>query len=138
MRTLVHHGELYTSAWLLPGFEVGLGVVRALSEDRLPPSALRLSDESETERLLAAAHIPGLVRGGLAWLAKRRPRVLLLVIADGPPGHRALMGRRVRAAALGAGGVPLGSGPARQWMAPRFSQPELRDALLDTGIGAGA
>lgn len=30
--------------------------------------------------------------------------------------------------------MPLGGGPARQWLKTRFSQPELRDALLDAGI----
>jgi alkyldihydroxyacetonephosphate synthase len=136
VRTLVHHAELSASAWLLPGFEAGLAVARRLSEDGSPPSALRLSDETETERLLAAAHLPGPVRGGLDWLNQRRPRCLLLVVADGPASLRAAVGRRARAAALGAGGLPLGAGPARQWLATRFSQPELRDALLDQGIVA--
>lgn len=136
VRTLVRHEDLYTSAWLLPGFEGGLAVARRLSEDGFSPSAMRLSDPSETERLLAAAHLGALARGGLDWLRERMPRCLLLVVADGPAGERTSVGRRVRAAALGARGVPLGSSPARQWLATRFSQPELRDALMDVGIVA--
>lgn len=136
VRTLPYHDDLYTSAWLLPGFDAGLTVARRLSQDGFPPSALRVSDESETERLLAAAHLGSLARGGLDWLCKRRPRSLLLVVADGPAHQITPLARQVRSAALGAKGVPLGSSPARQWLKTRFSQPDLRDALMDAGIVA--
>jgi alkyldihydroxyacetonephosphate synthase len=136
VRTLIRHETPYASAWLLPGFDVGLAVTRRLSDDGLVPSALRLSDEVETERLLAAAHVGSLVRGGLDWLRSRRPRCLLLAIAEGSDGELRQVARRVRTATLAVGGLPLGSGPARQWLKTRFSQPELRDALLDIGIVA--
>jgi alkyldihydroxyacetonephosphate synthase len=136
VRTLVHHDDLHTSAWLLPAFAEGLALARRLSEDGNPPSALRVSDEVETERLLAAASLGALARAGLQWLRQRRARCLLLVIADGPAWQVAALARRTRSAALAVGGLPLGSGPARQWLKTRFSQPGLRDALLDAGIVA--
>jgi O-antigen/teichoic acid export membrane protein len=81
VHTLVHHEEVYATAWLMPSFEAGIAFAQRLASEGISPSALRLSDENETERLLAAAHLGNLVRGGLGWLQSRKPRCLLLVIA---------------------------------------------------------
>jgi alkyldihydroxyacetonephosphate synthase len=120
VRTLIHHESLYSAAWLLPGFEAGLALARRLSQDGSPPSALRLSDEAETERLLAAAHLGSLARSGLGWLNRRQRRCLLLVIADGPSRQVAQVAGQVRAAAVAARAVPLGAGAARQWLDTPF------------------
>jgi alkyldihydroxyacetonephosphate synthase len=134
VRTMPAHEAMYFSAWLLPSFESGVDVVRKLSADGVAPAALRLSDENETIRLFVAASGDSLAGKGLAWLSRRRPQALMLIITDGPADEIRLVRRRVREHAFGAGAVPLGSSPARSWWNTRFTQPGLRDALLDLGI----
>ncbi len=134
LRLHPHHQRRFMGAYLAPGFAAGVEMVRALSRDGLSPAALRLSDEAETERLLAMAKLPPGGETLLSALARRRGAALLLVVAEGPAAHVAWLAARVRWEALRAQAVPLGAGPVRHWWKTRFAQPALRDALLDRGI----
>lgn len=133
VRALRAHGGRYLSAWLLPDFAAGLGLLRELAADGSPPAGVRLSDADETELTLRAAGLPSVLQPVLHLVSRRR-MALLIVTADGPPDLLRAAGRHVRRAAFHARALPLGSAPARLWWRDRFRQPGLRDLLLDRGI----
>jgi alkyldihydroxyacetonephosphate synthase len=127
-------------AWLVPSWEEGIEAVRRLTvgaTGSLPLSMLRLSDPQETEVALAV----GL--GGHAWapLARAVLRLrgvgsgscLLLCGAAGGPRRLRYALKAAQAIVRRQGGVSLGEGPGRRWLADRFRHPYLRDALLDLG-----
>lgn len=125
-------------AWLLPEWDAGMTAAREIVQDGTPLSMLRLSDEVET----ATALLVGLGHGGAGAAAIRRylswrgvaAGCLLLAGAAGSDTER----RRAFAAAAPHlrrhGGVSLGRGPGRRWLADRFRHPYLRDGLLDAGF----
>jgi len=127
-------------AWLLPEWDAGLTAAREIAQDGVPLSMLRLSDAVET----ATALLVGLGHAGAGAAAIRRylswrgvaEGCLLLVGAAG--GESEL--RRAFAAAAPHlrrhGGVALGRGAGRRWLADRFRHPYLRDGLLDAGFAA--
>jgi alkyldihydroxyacetonephosphate synthase len=131
--------QLEIEAAILPSWEAGIEGARRLTQERIPLTLLRLSDETETE----VAMTVGLA--GHAWMAHLLHRwlalrgikgggCLMLLGAAGGPRETQVALRRARALLRTQGGVALGSRPGRQWIADRFRHPYLRDGLLDRGI----
>jgi alkyldihydroxyacetonephosphate synthase len=124
------------AAWLLPEWEAGLAAARSLAQEQVPLAMLRLSDPAET----ATALLIGLGDGATAALARRylgwrgvAAGCLLLAGAAGEDRERR-RGLGEAARCIGRqGGVALGHGPGRRWLADRFRHPYLRDGLLDAG-----
>ena len=124
---------------LLPGWEEGLEAARALLQEGVPLTLLRLSDEPETEVALAVGlgstgPAAPLVRGYLHLRGIRGSGCLLLTGAAGPSAHVEETLERSAALVKRHGGVSLGASPGRHWVADRFRHPYLRDALLDRGV----
>jgi len=125
-------------AALLPDWQHGAGGARALVQEGVPLTLLRLSDEPETEVALAAGlarpAIARVVRGYLRLRGIRGTGCLLLLGAAGD--HERVDGAFDRARRLlrRHGAAWLGEGPGRHWRRDRFRHPYLRDALLDRGI----
>jgi len=126
-------------AWLLPGWPRGLDAARALLREAVPLSLLRLSDEDETEVALTlgmSGH-PRLAPLVDIWLKLRgvgRNGALMLCGAAGTAPERDEIRWQSAAVLKRYGGVSLGIGPGRKWLADRFRHPYLRDSLLDIGI----
>ena len=111
--------------WSLPSFEAGATALRALTQDRIAPTVLRLSDEAETSVNLASpAEVGAAGTGGC----------LMVTGYEGSRGQvessRAQVAQRLEA--LGAS--PLGEDGGRAWAEGRFHGPYLRDSLLDAGV----
>ncbi len=127
---------------LLPTWEAGLDAVRTLVRDRPPPSRLtivRLSDPPETEVAMAVGLAARRWAAPLveAWLRLRgagEGACLLLYGGGGDESDLDETLEAARSALRRRGGVPLGRGPGRRWLADRFRHPYLRDGLLDLGI----
>jgi alkyldihydroxyacetonephosphate synthase len=131
--------RLEVEAAILPSWEAGVEAARRLTQERVPLSLLRLSDETET----AVAMTVGL--SGHPWMAPLVRRWLDLRGIKGG-GCLMLLGSavsssrirttfpRARALLRTLGAVSLGSKPGRQWLADRFRHPYLRDGLLDRGV----
>ncbi len=111
--------------WRFDTFAAGTAAVRDLARSGIPPTVLRLSDETETAVNLASPDQVGAGGGGGA---------LMLVGFEGT--EEGVAARREAATALlvAAGGRALGEEPGRAWLAGRFHGPYLRDSLLDLGV----
>jgi alkyldihydroxyacetonephosphate synthase len=114
--------------WLVPGFEPGCDVLRALAQAGAAPDVARLSDEPETRYSLAFAGLGGT-------LARAVGRRCLLIC--GWEGSYDSVARRRREAAhllrrVGARYATQRAG--REWVASRFAGPHLRDGLIDRGV----
>ena len=116
-------------AWRFDSFMAGAHAMRRLAQERVMPTVLRLSDETETAVNLASpdavgATDPGAGAGGCLMIA-------------GYEGTQAQVDRS-RAAATDlltvVGGQSLGEEMGAAWAAGRFDGPYLRDALLDIGV----
>ncbi len=126
------------AALLLPTWHNGLEGARALLQDDVPLSLLRLSDEPETEVAMAvglsghrwAAH---LAQGWLRLQGIRRFGCLMLCGAAGEEVQVRATLERARSVLRRHGGVGLGLRPGQRWLQDRFRHPYLRDALLDIG-----
>ncbi|HVO22632.1 MAG TPA: FAD-binding oxidoreductase [Candidatus Margulisiibacteriota bacterium] len=131
--------QVRAAATLLPSWQDGLDGVRALVQQAVPLTLIRLSDEPETETAMAiglSRHpwAAGLVRGGLRLRGIRGSGCLMLCAAAGHERQVRETWERAATILHAHGGVGLGSAPGRRWLAERFRHPYLRDALLDRGI----
>ncbi len=112
-------------AWRFEGLADGTAALRALAQERIAPTVLRLSDEAETAVNLAA---PSQVGGGSAGGC-------LMVVGFEGTGEEVERGRDLVTRRLtGLGGRPLGAEPGETWARGRFHGPYLRDSLLDVGV----
>jgi alkyldihydroxyacetonephosphate synthase len=111
--------------WRFETFFEGAAALRTLTQERIAPTVLRLSDEAETSINLAKPdEVGGESSGGCLMVA-------------GFEGTRAYVDRcralvATRLAALG--GRPLGEEGGESWAQGRFHGPYLRDSLLDVGV----
>ena len=127
------------TATLLPSWQDGLDGVRTLVQQAVPLTLIRLSDEPETEMAMAIglsrlSWAAGFVRGALRLRGIRGSGCLMLCGAAGDERHVREALDRTAMVLRAHGGVGLGSGPGRRWLADRFRHPYLRDALLDEGV----
>ena len=117
--------EKVYEAWRFDSFMAGAHAMRRLAQERVLPTVLRLSDETETAVNLASPDAVGSAATG---------GCLMVTGYEGTPAQVA----RSRAAATevltDAGGDPLGEEAGVAWAAGRFDGPYLRDSLLDIGV----
>ncbi|HSX66843.1 FAD-binding oxidoreductase [Nocardioides sp.] len=115
--------EKVYEAWSFPTFAEGAEAMRRLSQDRILPTVLRLSDEAETMVNLASQSDIG--GDGVTGC-------LMIVGHEGA----AVADHRVRVATVltSLGGTNLGEERGAAWVAGRFHAPYLRDSMLDAGV----
>lgn len=124
------------AAVLLPGWDEGVAVCRALLQHGVPVEVLRLSDPDESAfgtRLVELSPIARRVAGAL--FGARPGGCLLLLGWAGAAADVARARDAARAVWRGAAGVPLGRDGWRRWRSERFRHPYLRDTLLGLGWG---
>ena len=122
--------------WIAESFEAGSEIFRKLAQSGGLPTVARVSDEPETEVLIANASASGPAGRLLRRYLRLRGRSGGALIILGFEGTGDEVGRhRARAArALRKGGaIRLGTGVGRGWEKGRFHGPYLREALLDRG-----
>jgi alkyldihydroxyacetonephosphate synthase len=123
--------------WMLPDWDTGLGVLRALIQDGPHPDIARLSDPQETAISLLMSRSGRMTRTALsAYLRVRRVSGGCLLITGYEGGPRDVRHRRgvIRHALRQAGAVSLGVAAGRSWEHARFAAPALRDTLFDAGV----
>lgn len=127
---------------LFRDFTHGVRAARAIAQEGVAVSMLRLSDGDETRLFeLLRAH-PGrgfdaaaLALRGVARLGYADGRCALLYGVEGTSRMRTARAvGRVRDVLRAHGGFPLGRSPGRSWLRDRFRTPLLRDWLLDHGV----
>jgi alkyldihydroxyacetonephosphate synthase len=128
------------ASFLFRNFADGLGAIRLALQNGIEASMLRLSDAEET-RFFRAFRKAGqrqnltdrLIETYLAARGLGAQSCALIALFDGSEGRRSR--QRFTALARKCGGVDVGRGPARSWLAGRFHSPYLRDPMLDHGVG---
>ncbi|MGP3949449.1 FAD-binding oxidoreductase [Streptomyces sp. 7N604] len=114
--------ERRDEAWSFPDFGSGIAAVRRLAQSGTLPTAMRVSDETETFVNAAVAGSPA-------------PKGCLAVVGyEGTARQNGERRAAVDAVLREYGASPLGEETAQAWRRSRFSGPYLRDALLDTGV----
>ncbi|MGP3999431.1 FAD-binding oxidoreductase [Streptomyces sp. 8N706] len=109
-------------AWSFPDFTSGVTAVRRLAQRGTLPTAIRVSDETETFVNAAVAASPA-------------PEGCLAVVShEGTARQIAERRAAVDGVLRECGAAPLGEDTASAWRRSRFSGPYTRDALLDTGV----
>ena len=116
--------EKVYEAWSFPTFAAGADAMRQLSQARLLPTVLRLSDEAETMVNLASQKDVG---------GEGVTGCLMIVGHEGASvaARRAEVGV---ASLESLGGTDLGEERGRSWAEGRFHAPYLRDSMLDAGV----
>jgi alkyldihydroxyacetonephosphate synthase len=116
--------KVYES-WRFESFAEGATALRTLTQERIAPTVLRLSDESETSINLAKPdEVGGENAGGCLMIAGFEGTGAYVERA------RALVTQRLTE----LGGRLLGEEGGEAWAQGRFHGPYLRDSLLDVGV----
>ncbi len=128
--------------FLFKSFERGSDAVRALVQDEIGLSMIRLSDGPETEFYSTFAEIgkersrvrrladAALDRGGFGDGA-----CVMLLGSEGSAGQVRIATAAATAICLRHGAIPLGTRPGDKWYEGRFEMPYLRDSMLTRGLG---
>jgi len=115
-------------------FDGALEAMRLAVQDRATPDVVRLSDELQTNIVLAGGEANGR-RAPLGRHLLRSRRGVLAIV--GWAGQRdSVQRRRLHTMTLlrRGGGDPIGDTAGRAWAASRFATPYVRDELLDHGV----
>ena len=116
--------KLY-EGWRWPSFSAGAEAMRRLAQDRVLPTVLRLSDETETAVNLASPDaVGGEASGGC----------LMITGYEGTEDQVQRARDAATALLTELGGESLGEEVGQAWAKGRFDGPYLRDALLDVGV----
>ena len=124
-------------------FDQGAEAVRAITQNEMPVSVLRLSDTEETAMNLALRTRHSGVRAlterfAQAWLRASGHTLIggsvMIALVEGELGQVRRQVAALEAIARRHGAASLGGGPARSWSRERFRAPYLRDTLMDHGI----
>lgn len=111
--------------WRFASFDAGSDAMRALAQEGLLPTVLRLSDETESALNLADPASIG---------SEAATGCLMIVGVEGTPARVEARRAEIAARLSELGGDPLGTAPGESWAAGRFHAPYLRDSLLDVGV----
>lgn len=120
----------------LPNWEAGVEAVRALAQDKVPLSMLRLANPTETLTTLRLAGHPGQIawlERYLAWRGCGSEKCLLFVGLTGSREQVAASLAQARTTWRRHGGVGTGEMLGKKWAAKRFAGVYLRNALWDAG-----
>jgi alkyldihydroxyacetonephosphate synthase len=127
--------ERFVAAFL-PDWESGTAATRALVQQRVPLSMLRLSNAVETQTLLALAghgrQVAWLERY-LGWRGVRAGRTMMMLGLTGTRAQVDAAWRQAHAILRGHGGVAVGTKLGEHWKKSRFAGVYLRNALWDAG-----
>ena len=123
-------------AVFLPDWESGVAATRALVQQRVPLSMLRLSNAVETRTLLSLAgharQVAWLERY-LGWRGARDGKVMMMLGLTGTRAQADSYWRQARRELRRFGGVPVGTQLGERWKKNRFASVYLRNALWDAG-----
>ncbi len=123
-------------AAVLPGWLAGVSAARALAQDGVGLSMVRLSTPAETATSFVLAGRAGAALTGALDVARRGlDRCLLLAGLIGSTGQARQAGRHVRHVVRQHHGVYLGRPLGAHWRRSRFRTPYLRDGLWEIGFG---
>ncbi|WP_265445634.1 FAD-binding oxidoreductase [Flexivirga meconopsidis] len=111
--------------WRFESFASGATAMRTLVQDRINPTVLRLSDETETAINLSDPSAIGLNADG---------GCQMVCGFEGTEQRVARMRGEVGEVLSGLGGTLVGQEGGDAWADGRFDAPYLRDALLDEGV----
>jgi alkyldihydroxyacetonephosphate synthase len=129
---------------LVPGFENGIALARALAHSGTPPSTTRIANQQETAlgfamkpRATGAATL--FARGFKAYLRHVKrfplPDACLMIVGFETETRGELVARRRATLSICRKfrGVDLGTGVGAKWFAGKFDYPYLRDTVMDRG-----
>lgn len=123
-------------AVFLPDWESGVEATRALVQQRVPLSMLRLSNAVETATMLRlgghANRVAWLERY-LGWRGAGAGKTMMLLGLTGSRVQVDAAWRQAKAELAARGGVSTGEMLGRKWAANRFASVYLRNALWDAG-----
>ncbi|NNG38865.1 FAD-binding oxidoreductase [Flexivirga sp. ID2601S] len=111
--------------WRFASFAEGATAMRTLVQDRINPTVLRLSDETETAINLSDPSAIGLNADG---------GCQLVCGYEGTEQRVARMRAEAGETLTGLGGTLVGEKGGDAWAEGRFDAPYLRDTLLDEGV----
>lgn len=129
----------YKFSYLFKDWETAMAAAREIMQCECGyPSVFRLSDAEETEymmKLYGVDDIPvlGPILKAKGFLSMKR--CLFLGFTDGEKGFCQNVAKNVRKVCRSFGGMSLTKIPVEGWERGRFSDPYLRDAMQDFGIG---
>jgi alkyldihydroxyacetonephosphate synthase len=124
---------------MLPSFEAGIEMFRALTQSGHTADVMRLSDEQETQTSLLMSAPSGLAGRALDVYLRRRgidpERGALVIFGWEDIDQRTINARRSAAWKVmrRSGAVSLTGRPGESWRRHRFMGPYLRDSLIDAG-----
>ena len=137
MRVRPLPAERHYEGWVVPDWDTGLSLMRALIQDGPHPDIARLSDPDETDVSMMMSNAGRLTRAVLAKYLRMRGVSNGCLLITGYEGvARDVRHRRdvVRDQPESAGAVSLGTRAGRSWEHNRFAAPALRDTLFDSGV----
>lgn len=119
-----------------PTWECGSDAVRAITQNGIPVSMLRLSNpiETETTLILSGKSWIDLADRGLRLIGQGDERCLMIFGVTGSPQLTALARRRTRSICRSFGGVFVGEIVGHTWEKSRFLSPYLRNTLWEAGV----
>lgn len=126
-------------AVFLPDWESGVATTRALVQQRVPLSMLRLSNAVETMTMLRLAGHASRVawfERYLGWRGAGGQKTMMLLGLTGSRAQVEAAWRQAKAEFGARGGVSTGEMLGRKWAANRFASVYLRNALWDAGWAA--
>ena len=123
-------------AAVLPGWSAGVSAARALAQDGVGLSMVRLSTPAETATSFLLAGRAGVALSAALDVTRLGPdRTLLLAGLMGSTGQARQAGRHLRHVVRHHKGVHLSRPLGAHWQRSRFRTPYLRDGLWELGYG---
>lgn len=126
-------------AFMMPSFEAGLELFRALAQAGISADVMRLSDAPETQTTMLMSAPGGVagraINGYLRGRGVDRQTQSLAILGWEGRDHQAVTRRRSAAKSFLRqwNAVSLSGKPGESWRRHRFSGPYLRDSLMDAG-----
>ncbi len=124
-------------SFIFPEWEGAVNACREIMQGEFgKPSVLRISDPEETDAALKLYGIEGTPLDTLMKMRSLKPgeRSLLIGSSDGHKSRTAAVKKQVKAICRGFKGVSLTGQPVKMWEQGRYTDPYMREDLLDYGI----
>lgn len=125
------------ASYMFKDFGSAIEAMRRIMQGRFGrPYVFRLSDPEETQAAFLlegkAGGIGDNILSRLGYAPGRR--CLMILSSEGARAYSRQVKREAGRVARRQGALPLGPGPARRWLAQRFSSAYLREPLMDLGL----